>query len=171
MPSPSAAASSEPLSPTRRATLAAAANRIVPHAFEDAARGTTLVDSIAASIARLPPSKRSDFETALDLLGNRWATLATGIHPLPFVMLGAAEQDRMLDRWIRSRVAVLRSVVQSVRRLVMLAEYSNPLTQQELGFTGAYFSRGPQFDWEGPLPGSSSDTDPILRAAALRCAG
>ena len=123
------------------------------------------MDSIAASIARLPPSKRADFETALDLLGNRWATLATGIHPLPFVMLGAAEQDRMLDRWIRSRVAVLRSVVQSVRRLVMLAEYSNPLTQQELGFTGAYFSRGPQFDWEGPLPGSSSDTDPILRAA------
>lgn len=136
----------------------------MPHVFAEPERGEALVNSIAATICRLPPSKRADLETALDLLGNRWATLATGIHPLPFVMLGAAEQDRMLDRWIRSKVAVLRSIVQSVRQLVMLAEYSNPKSQAELGYSGAYFTRGPHVDWEGPLSGSPTDADPVLRA-------
>lgn len=154
----------EPLSASRRATLASAAGRIVPHAFIAPERGNALVDSIAGVIARLPPPKRADLETALDLLGSRWAILATGIHPVPFAMLGAVEQDRLLDRWIRSRVAVMRSVVQAVRRLVLLAEYATPQALDEVGYPGAYFRRGPKFDWEGPLAGTSSDADPVSRS-------
>jgi choline dehydrogenase-like flavoprotein len=153
------------LSPPRRATLAAAAGRIVPHAFEVPARGEALVNAIAETIARLPAPKRADLEAALDLLGSRWAILATGIHPVPFSVLGAAEQDRLLDRWIRSRVAVMRSVVQAVRRLVLLTEYATPEAQTELGYHGAYFTRGPQFAWEGPLEGAHSDDDPVFRGA------
>jgi len=153
----------EPISAPRRATLAAAAGRIVPHAFVVPERGDALVNSIAAIIARLPAPKRSDMEAALDLLGSRWAILATGIHPVPFALLGAAEQDRLLDRWIRSRVAVMRSVVQAIRRLVLLAEYATAQAQAELGYHGAYFTRGPQFDWEGPLEGARSDDDPVRR--------
>jgi len=159
------AAHTAPLSGGRRATLAAAAARIVPHAFEDTARGDALVNAIAASITRLPPPKRADLETALDLLGSRWAILATGIHPVPFAMLGALAQDRLLDRWIRSRVAVMRSVVQAVRRLVLLAEYATPEAREELGYHDAYFSRGPQFAWEGPLPAVQSDDGPVFRGA------
>jgi choline dehydrogenase-like flavoprotein len=155
----------EPLSASRRATLAAAAGRIVPHAFTEPARGEALVNSIAGVIARLPPPKRADLETALDLLGSRWAILATGIHPVPFALLGESEQDRLLDRWIRSRVAVMRSVVQAVRRLVLLAEYATPQAHAELGYHGAYFSRGPKFEWEGPLDGRHSDADPVSRGS------
>jgi choline dehydrogenase-like flavoprotein len=151
----------EPLSASRRATLAAAAGRIVPHAFAEPARGEALVNSIAGVITRLSPPKRADLETALDLLGSRWAILATGIHPVPFALLGEAEQDRLLDRWIRSRVAVVRSVVQALRRLVLLCEYATPRAQEELGYHGAYFSRGPKLDWEGPLAGTGSDADPV----------
>ena len=159
------AAKSEPLSASRRATLAAAARRIVPHAFTEPERGEALVNSIAGIITRLAPPKRADMETALDLLGSRWAILATGIHPVPFALLAAPEQDRLLDRWIRSRVAVMRSVVQAVRRLVLLAEYATPQAQTELGYHGAYFSRGPKFDWEGALAGAGSDADPVSRGS------
>lgn len=155
----------EPLSDIRRATLAAAAGRIVPHAFATPERGAALVSAIAGVISRLPPLKRGDLETALDLLGSRWAILATGIHPVPFAILGAAEQDRLLDRWIRSRVAVMRSVVQAIRRLVLLAEYATPQAMEELGYHGAYFSRGPQFEWEGPLAGTPTDNEPVFRGA------
>jgi choline dehydrogenase-like flavoprotein len=157
------AVNADPLSTARRATLAAAAGRIVPHAFVVPERGEALVNAIASAIARLPAPKRSDLETALDLLGSRWAILATGIHPVPFAMLGAAGQDRLLDRWIRSRVAVMRSVVQAIRRVVLLAEYATAQAQAELGYQGAYFSRGPQFDWEGPLEGVPSAADPVRR--------
>ena len=160
----SEAPKAEPLSAVRRATLAAAAGRIVPHAFVVPERGEALVTSIVAAIARLAAPKRSDLETALDLLGSRWAILATGIHPVPFALLGAAEQDRLLDRWIRSRVAVMRSVVQAIRRMVLLAEYATAQAEAELGYQGAYFSRGPLFGWEGPLEGVGSDADPIRRA-------
>ena len=156
-------AHTDPLSAARRATLTAAAARIVPHAFEEPARGEALVNSVAAAIARLPPPNRAGLETALDLLGSRWAILATGIHPVPFAMLGAPAQDRLLDRWIRSRVAVLRSVVQAIRRLVLLAEYATPRAQKELGHQGAYFARGPRFDWEGPLAPVESDDGPVFR--------
>jgi choline dehydrogenase-like flavoprotein len=153
----------EPLSATRRATLAAAASRIVPHAFAEAARGEALVSAIAARISRLSPPKRGDFETALDLLGNRWATLATGHHPLPFHLLAAEEQDRLLSRWTRSRVAALKSVVQAVRRLVLMLEYATSEAQREVGYRGPYFLRGPEVDWEGPLDGNPTDEEPVAR--------
>lgn len=157
--------STDPLSATRRATLFAAAQRIVPHAFSDSARGEALVSAIAARISRLSPPKRHDFETALDLLGNRWATLATGHHPLPFHLLAAEEQDRLLHGWSCSRVAALKSVVQAVRRIVLLLEYATPEAQREIGYRGPYFLRGPEVDWEGPLQGDPTDDEPVARGA------
>ena len=159
--------SPDPFSATRRATLSAAAQRIVPHAFADSARGEALVSAITARISRLSPPKRREFETALDLLGNRWATLVTGHHPLPFHLLAAEEQDRLLHRWACSRVAALKSVVQAVRRIVLLLEYATPEALREIGYRGPYFSRGPEVEWEGPLQGDPTDDEPVARGARL----
>ena len=154
----------ESLSAARRATLAAAAARIVPHAFVARERGEALVHAIASAIARLPASRRSDLESALDFMGSRWVMLATGARPVPLAHLGVDKQDRLLDRCVRSRIPVVRSVVQAIRRMVMLAEYASPAAQAELGYQGAYFNRGPLLAWEGPLPGDASDADPVRRA-------
>ena len=158
-----AALSPEPLTQTRRATLNAAARCIAPHAFEPSERGEVLVTAIARRIERLSPPMRRALETALDLLGNRWATLATGHHPLPFHLLAPEEQERLLTRWTRSRVGSLRSVAQAIRRLVLLVEYSTREAQGEVGYRGAYFTRGPQLEWEGPLEGIATDTEPVAR--------
>ncbi|HLA91117.1 MAG TPA: GMC family oxidoreductase [Gemmatimonadaceae bacterium] len=165
MPPPAATALPEPLSATRRATLTAAASRIVPHAFAEATRGEALISAIAARIQRLPPPKRRDFEMALDLLGNRWATLATGHHPLPFHLLAPEEQDRLLQRWSRSRVGALKTIVQAVRRLVLLAEYATREAEREVGYRGPFYERGAELPWEGPLVGIASDADPVARGS------
>lgn len=147
----------------RRITLAAAAGRIVPHAFLDADRGATLVDLVSQRIESLPLLKRRDLELALDLLGSRWATLASGIHPVPFAALSAAQQDRLLHQWSSSRIGSLKTVVQAVRRLVLLVEYTTPEAQRDVGYLGAYHRRDVAFSWEGPLAGASSDTEPVSR--------
>ena len=159
--------SQEQLSPTRAATLAAAARCVAPHAFVVPARGEALVDAIAGRIARLTPSMRSGIETALDLLGNRWATLATGHHPLPFHLLAQGEQERLLGRWTRSRVGSLRTVVQAIRRLVLLVEYATAAAHEEIGYRGPYYSRGPTLSWEGPLEGTTRDDEPIARGPRM----
>lgn len=122
-----------------------------------------MVSAIASRIGRLPAAKRRDLETALDLLGNRWATLATGHHPLPFHLLAPEEQDRLLIHWSRSRVPALRSVVQAVRRLVLLLEYSTADAHREIGYRGPFFQRERQVAWEGPLEGQASEDEPIAR--------
>jgi len=134
VPPPAATALPEPLSATRRATLTAAASRIVPHAFAEATRGEALISAIAARIQRLPPPKRRDFEMALDLLGNRWATLATGHHPLPFHLLAPEEQDRLLQRWSRSRVGALKTIVQAVRLFSLYRGAGLPAGSKSLAF-------------------------------------
>ena len=155
--------SSEPelLSPVRQATLRAAAERLVPHAFLDSPRGDTLTAALVQRVLRLPPDMRSRLETALDLLGNRWATLATGHHPLPFHLLAAEEQSRLLDRWLRSRVAALRTVGQAIRRLVMLVEYATPQSHEEVGYRGPYHQREAGLSWEGPLGVDRPGDDPV----------
>jgi choline dehydrogenase-like flavoprotein len=110
-------------------------------------------------------AKRRSFETALDLLGNRWATLATGHHPLPFHLLAPEQQSRLLSRWMASRVGALRTVAQAVRRLILLVEYSTAEAQRDIGYRGPYHSHGPEVAWEGPLAGVPSDEEPVARGA------
>ena len=155
----------EPMSSLRRATLGAAARRIAAHAFDEPERGAALVAAVERRIAGLSPSMKGDVERALDLLGNRWATMATGHHPLPFHLLAEEEQDRLLRSWMRSRVAALRTVAQAVRRLVLLTEYATPEAHLEIGYRGPYFTRGPAIPWEGPLDGVTKDDEPVARGA------
>jgi len=155
--------SAAPLPHAHRLTLAAAARRIVPHAFEDAARGARLIDLLERRIGGLPRRKRRDLGTALTILGSRAAALTAGLPPKPFASQTPTDQDHLLTAWIASGIPALRSIAQAVRRLVILTEYTTPEAHREIRYHGPYHPRAPRYGWEGALPGAPSDAEPVLR--------
>lgn len=155
---------SSPLSPAHRSTLVAAARRIAPHAFEDPARGERLVAALLERVAALPARKRHDLGSALGLLGSRLAPVTAGLPPRPFERLAPSAKDRLLEDWTTARLPVLRTVLQAVRRLVLLVEYSTEEAHAEIGYHGPYHPRDPAVPWEGALPGIPSDGEPVARA-------
>ncbi|MEY4609543.1 MAG: hypothetical protein RL625_1760 [Gemmatimonadota bacterium] len=157
--------SSAPLSPTQRATLEAAARRIVPHAFADPARGDALMRALLARIAGLAPRKQRELRLALTLFGSRATSLTSGLVPRPFLAQPAERQDRHLERWLTSSVAPFRTIAQAIRRLVIFTEYTTADAHREIGYRGPYHTRGPVFSWEGALPGAETDTEPVARAS------
>lgn len=154
-----------PLPPRARATLAAVARRVVPHAFADPDRGERLLAALLQRIAGLSPRKRRDLTGALTILGSRLAALSAGLAPRPFHELTPAAQDRLLEDWANARIPLLRTILQSVRRLVLLVEYSSAPAQREIGYRGAYHDREPAVSWEGALRGTPSDAEPVARAS------
>jgi choline dehydrogenase-like flavoprotein len=153
-----------PLSDRQRALLGAIAEAVVPHAFMDRARGDALVEAICARIAALDARKRRDLGRAISLLGSRLAAVSAGLPPRRADALSVAARARVLDAWILARIPIMRTVAQSVRRLVLLIEYATPAAQHEVGYRGAYHTRGPAVPWEGALAGTPSDNEPIARA-------
>lgn len=156
--------SPSPLSADQRATLGAIAATVVPHAFDDESRGTALVDAVVARIGRLPARKRRDIAIAISILGSRGAALAAGLPPVPLAQLAPAQRAKLLAAFIHARIPLMRTIVQSVRKLVLFIEYGGAPAQREVGYRGAYFSRGPSVSWEGALTGTPSDDEPVLRA-------
>jgi choline dehydrogenase-like flavoprotein len=153
-----------PLSATQRAVLRAVAEAVVPHAFADRARGDALIDTLVARIARLAPRKRRDLGLAISILGARPAAVVAGLPPSRFEKQTLANRTRILEAWTQSRIPQMRTLVQSLRRLVLLMEYASEPAQREVGYRGAYHTRGPAVAWEGALPGTPSDDEPIARA-------
>ena len=160
----SAVPSPAPLSATQRQVLRAIADAVVPHAFTDPARADALLDAVMARIARLAPRKRRDLGLAISLLGARPAAVVAGLPPARFERQTRANRTRILEAWTQSRIPIMRTIVQSVRRLVLLIEYGTEEAQREVGYRGAYHTRGPAVPWEGALAGQPSDDEPIARA-------
>lgn len=136
----------------------------MPHAFADTARGQALLDALVARIARLSPRKRRDLGLAISLIGARPAAVVAGLPPSRFEKQSLPNRTRILEAWTQSRIPLLRTVAQSLRRLVLLIEYGTEAAQREVGYRGAYHTRGPSVAWEGALPGTPSDDEPIARA-------
>jgi choline dehydrogenase-like flavoprotein len=153
-----------PLSATQRATLQAVAEAVVPHAFEDPARGTALLETLLGRIARLAPRKRRDLALAISILGARPAAVAAGLPPSRFEKQSLANRSRILEAWTQSRIPLMRTIAQSLRRLVLLVEYSSTPAQREVGYRGPYHDRGPSVPWEGALKGEPNDAEPVARA-------
>lgn len=153
-----------PIAPVERSALAAVARTVVPHAFADAARGERLVDRVAADIAALHPRKRRELLLGLGLFGSWFGAVIVGCVPRRFSRQPERVQARILERWLTSRIPLLRTVGQALRRLILFTEYTSPEAQHEVGYHGPYFTRGPAVPWEGALPGTPSDDEPIARA-------
>ncbi len=154
------------LSKSQRATLDAAARRIVPHAY-DAARGplldlTALVQKRFLSL----PRKERELGFALDAFGARLTAFLTLGVPRPFATLPPDAQDRMLARWGHSRLPLQRTIFQGIRRLLLAVAYSQAETQQGIGYEGPLHSREVKFPFEGPGVGHPREDEPIARAPA-----
>ena len=54
----------------------------------------------------------------------------------PFTRLSPAEQDARLEAWRRSRVALLRSGYQALKRLAHATYYSSPEVYAQVGYPG-----------------------------------
>jgi choline dehydrogenase-like flavoprotein len=153
-----------PLSGRQRTLLRAIAEVVVPHAFDDGARGDALLEALLARVGTLDPRKRRDLGRAISLLGSRLASVSAGLPPRPADALSPAARARVLESWIHARIPVMRTVAQSVRRLILLIEYGTESAHREVGYRGPYHTRGPQVAWEGALPGTPTDDEPIARA-------
>ena len=165
-----AAATAWPLTAAQRATLDAAARRIVPCAYSGTAVPMDLLARLADRIAAMPAPIRTDFLLAVAIMGHPVTALLTTGSPVPFARRDSAAQDAWLNRWIRSRLAPLRTIAQSIRRLTLFLYYSDPAVQQGIGYRGPLHDRLPQVPWEGALRGTSSDDDPVARVSDQRAA-
>lgn len=158
-PSPDAG----PLAPGHRLTLLAAARRIAPAAFADEQAERALVQALDARIASLDAHALRLLRQALGVFGHPLTGLLTRAAPRAFHQLGPAAQDAALTGWERARSGTRRAVFQAIRRLVLASWYGLPRAQQAVGYLGPYHLRDPQFPWEGPLPGSTREDEPVRR--------
>lgn len=153
-----------PLSAKQHGTLRALAEAVVPHAFTDASRGSALVEALLVRIARLAPRKQRDLSLAIAILGARPAAVLAGLPPSRFEKQSLANRTRIVEVWAQSRIPIMRTIVQSLRKLVLLVEYASEQAQREVGYHGPYHTRGPAVPWEGALSGEPNDAEPIARA-------
>ncbi len=62
--------------------------------------------------------------------------LFTDAHPTPFTRLAPSEMDARLDAWRRSRLALLRSGYQALKRLAQATYYASPEVYARVGYPG-----------------------------------
>jgi hypothetical protein len=127
--------------PYEHAIFAAAAARLVPG--DDAvAAGWPSADAldcagkVDALVARLHPRAISEMRQLLRLFENGLSGLfATGM-PVTFTRCSALEQDARLEAWRRSRLSLLRSGYQAMKRLAHAVYYSSPEIYARVGYPG-----------------------------------
>jgi choline dehydrogenase-like flavoprotein len=152
-----------PLTPAQRATIGALAQCIVPVAATPEGGGVDIAQVVAERLARLPAHKRTDLLRALTVFGHPIAALLTTGGFTRFASRAPDAQAAMLDTWLTSRVALMRTIASGLRRIVLAFYYGDPRSHASIGYLGAYHERVPAFPWEGPAPGEPSDDEPIAR--------
>ncbi len=128
------------LSAAEYAVLAAAAGRIVPG--DGAGPGWPSADAldcagkVDALLARVHPDVGNDFRRLLRLLeSSAFGALQAGA-PRPFTRSAPAEQDARLEGWRTSRLDLLRSGYQALKRLAHATYYASPETYALVGYPG-----------------------------------
>lgn len=120
--------------------FAAIAARLVLGDGADARWPTTQTMDCAgkldAVLATLHGSAAAELRALLRTFENGMTGLwATG-RPRTFTASSAEEQDRRLEAWRRSRIAVFRSGYQALKRLAHATYYASPETFAVIGYPG-----------------------------------
>ena len=122
------------------AVLAAAAARIVPGDGAapkwPTAEAVDCAGKIDALMATVHPDVGNDFRRLLRLFESGFLGTFIAASPRPFTRAAPAEQDARLEGWRRSRLAVLRSGYQALKRLAHAAYYSSPEVYPLVGYPG-----------------------------------
>jgi hypothetical protein len=128
------------LSADEYAVLAAVAARIVPGDGADArwprAEALDCAGKIDALMATVHPDVGNDFRRLLRLCESGFIGTLLAASPRPFTRASTAEQDARLEAWRRSRLALLRSGYQALKRLADAVYYSSPEIYPLIGYPG-----------------------------------
>jgi hypothetical protein len=128
------------LTPDEHAIVAAIAARIVPGdgagATWPTAEDLDCAGKIDALMATTHPRVGAEFRQLLHLFENGLGGLLTNLQPAPFSRCSPAEQDARLEAWRYSRLALLRSGYQALKRLCQATYYSSPETYAHVGYPG-----------------------------------
>ncbi len=128
---------------------------------------TEFAERCDARLASLAPHKRTEFGTAINLLSGRLGVFLALRRSMPFRALSSADQARACECWATSRVPLLRTAFQAVRRLVLAVHYARPEVTAAIGYAGPLQSRNAQVPWEGPLSGMHTDAEPVRRGVVV----
>jgi hypothetical protein len=91
---------------------------------------------VDALLARIHPEAGAEFRQLLHLFENALLGLTVHGSPTPFTRLSPEAQDARLDAWRSSRLVLLRSGFQALKRLVHAAYYSSPEVYALVGYPG-----------------------------------
>jgi hypothetical protein len=112
------------------------------HRFIGVRPGWPSVELVGVALAvdriveRTEPSVRAELKQLLGLFDNALAGFLFGGRTRPFTALDAADQDRVLEEWRDSRIAVRRTGYNALRTLVLAGYYQSPLTWKPIGYPG-----------------------------------
>ncbi len=91
------------------------------------------VDRIAE---RIESSAQAELKQLLALFDNALSGFLFDGNTQPFTALDAAEQDRLLEHWRDSRLAIRRTGYNALRTLVLAGYFQSPLTWKPIGYPG-----------------------------------
>ena len=128
------------LSLEEHAVLAAAAARLVPGDGAGpawpSADAVDCAGKIDALLATCHPDVGNDFRRLLRLFESSFLGTFIAASPRPFTRAAPAEQDARLEAWRRSRLTMLRSGYQAMKRLTHAAYFSSPEVFARVGYPG-----------------------------------
>ncbi len=155
------------LSARQRERLGLLAIRVLEGAPPSGLHADAFAEQCDARLASLAPHKRAEFAAAIDALSGRVAGLLALGRATPFRAMSTGDQSIALARWSTSRVPLLRTALQAVRRLVLAVHYAQPAVTTAIGYAGPFQSREAQVPWEGPLAGTHTDAEPVRRGIVV----
>jgi hypothetical protein len=124
-------------SPEQYAVLDALAHRMV-----GTLPGWPTVEVVGVALAvdriaqRTEPSVQAELKQLLGLFENALSGFLFGGWTSPFTALEAAAQDRVLQEWRDSRIAIRRTGYNALRTLVLAGYFQSPLTWKPMGYPG-----------------------------------
>jgi Gluconate 2-dehydrogenase subunit 3 len=122
------------------AIFAAVAARIVPGDDAGAAWPTAAAldcaGKVDALMAQTHPAVGAELRQLLHLFESGLGGLFTNFQVTPFTRLAPAEMDARLEAWRTSRVTLLRSGYQALKRLAQATYYSSPEIYPRIGYPG-----------------------------------
>lgn len=151
------------LTPRQQATLVALCRRMVPLPDEPDPAAARLARSVEVRLGGMDAERSRRVGGLLALMDHPASGLLNAFRARGFADLPAERQDAWLRRWEISRLPLLRTAFQALRRLILSTHYTDPATFAAIGYRGPLHTRAPAFPWEGPLPGAARDDEPVAR--------
>jgi hypothetical protein len=128
------------LSEDEHAIFAAVAARLAPGDSAGpswpTAEALDCAGKVDALMATVHPEVGAEFRQLLRLFESALFGLALTGSPTPFSRLPPAAQDARLESWRHSRIALLRSGYQAMKRLAHATYYSSPEIYALVGYPG-----------------------------------